>query len=370
MPQMALRPIGGARTVYQYADALAASGHEVEVVHPRVSILKSVRYELDVDPDRELRGGARNDSDLANVEESFESRGDNPHPWYQSHPGVRNVIVPNLSEEWFEHPFDITIVNNQRTVSLVQQYSPRMGRKVYFLQDYESYMMGDSAARDKARRTLLIDWPIICTSLAGVQLIESIAGRSCHLVRNAINTDLFRPILPIDSDKRTLIGFPARSEGTKRTYDAIGAAELIQTKIPSQFSFWCFGYDRIPALPNWITQYVAPDDAQLAELYNRSRIFLVPSKYEGFGRPGAEAMACGAALISTKNGGAETYALNDETALLCNPGDPQEMAAAISFLLKDEDRRRRIAENGARNIASWKMSDAIRKFEQILVNLL
>lgn len=30
-------------------------------------------------------------------------------------------------------------------------------------------------------------------------------------------------------------------------------------------------------------------------LYNRTRIFIVPSMYEGFGLPGAEVMACGAA---------------------------------------------------------------------------
>jgi glycosyltransferase involved in cell wall biosynthesis len=242
-----------------------------------------------------------------------------------------------------------------------------MGRKIYFLQDYESYMLGDSAEREQARRTLHLDWPLVCTSLVGAQLVESVTGRACHLVRNAVDTSLFRPFIPLDSRERTLIGFPARAEGTKRTYDAIRAAELVRPHLPPQIGFWCFGYERIPGLPDWITHHVAPDDSRLAELYNRSKLFLVPSQYEGFGRPGAEAMACGAALISSRNGGVETYATDGETAILCTPREPEQMAEAILRLLNDAESLLLIARRGAESIARWSLRDAVMKFEELLV---
>lgn len=371
MPQMAPQPVGGAKTVYTYADALSARGHEVVIAHPRESLLKAIRYRLDIDPDRESRGGAAGDADLAAERESYESGADgsgtDPHPWYQSRPDVRNLIVPTLAEEHLGGPFDVTVVNNRLSVPWAQSYSRRMGSRVYFLQDYESYMLGDTAEREEARRTLHIGWPIICTSLAGARLVEESAGRSCHLIRNVVDTSLFRPVVPIESNERRLIGFPARAEGTKRTYDAVRALELAQPHIPPHLGVWCFGYERIPGLPSWVTHHVAPDDSRLAELYNHSRLFLVPSEFEGFGRPGAEAMACGAALISTRNGGVETYATDGETALLCAPREPEQMAAALRRLLSDEGERCSIARRGAENIARWGLDEAVTRFENLLM---
>lgn len=365
MPQTAPHPIGGAKTVYTYADALAARGHEVVIAHPRESLLASLRYRLDVDPDRESRGGAPGDADLAAERQRHESLAD-PHPWYQSRPDVLNLVVPSLAEEHVGGPFDVTVVNNRLAVAWAQSYSRRMGRKVYFLQDYESYMLGDAAEREQARRTLHVDWPTVCTSLAGARLVESVAGRACHLVRNAVDTRLFRPLTPPGGDGRTLIGFPARAEGTKRTYDAVRAAELARPHLPPHVGFWCFGYERIPGLPAWVTHHVAPDDSRLAQLYNRSALFLVPSEHEGFGRPGAEAMACGAALISARNGGVETYATDGETAVLCAPREPEQMAAAIRRLMSDEETRRRIARAGAESIARWSLDEAVLQFEKLL----
>ena len=351
--------------MYTYADALAARGHEVVVAHPRESLLKSLRYRLDVDPDRESRGGAAGDADLA-AERLRSESGADPHPWYRSRPDVRNLVVPTLDEGHLGGPFDVTVVNNRLSVPWAQSYSTRMGSRVYFLQDYESYMLGDAAEREEARRTLHVGWPIVCTSLAGTRLVEE-AGGSCHLIRNVVDTSLFRPFVPVDSDQRTLIGFPARAEGTKRTYDAVRAAELARPHLPPRLGFWCFGYERMPGLPPWVTHHVAPDDARLAELYNHSKLFLVPSEFEGFGRPGAEAMACGAALISTRNGGVETYAADGETAVLCDPRAPEQMAAAIRRLLGDEGERRRLARRGAENIARWGLADAVARFESLLM---
>jgi glycosyltransferase involved in cell wall biosynthesis len=365
MPQTAPHPIGGAKTIYTYADALAARGHEVVIVHPRESLLTSLRYRLDVDPDRESHGGAPADADLA-AERKLSESGADPHPWYQSRPDVRNLVVPSLAEEHVGGPFDVTVVNNRLAVPLAQSYSRRMGRKLYFLQDYESYMLGDSADREEARRTLHADLPTVCTSLAGARLVQSVAGRTCHLIRNAVDTVLFRPFIPIGGDERTLIGFPARAEGTKRTYDAVRAAESARPHLPPHVRFWCFGYERIPGLPVWVTHHVAPDDSRLAELYNHSRLFLVPSEHEGFGRPGAEAMACGAALISSRNGGVETYAVDGENAILCDPREPEQMAAAIRRLMSDEELRRRVAQSGAESIARWSVGDAVLQFERVL----
>ena len=49
----------------------------------------------------------------------------------------------------------------------------------------------------------------------------------------------------------------------------------------------------------WMTVVTDPPQEFIVnEIYNRSRIFLCASRYEGFGFPCVEAMACGAALVT------------------------------------------------------------------------
>jgi glycosyltransferase involved in cell wall biosynthesis len=361
MAETSPRPIGGAKTIYRYADGLAARGHRVVLVHPRASLLASVRARLDQDPDIRSPGPSPGD------EGAGDAVPDQAHPWYHSRPEVGDLIVPTLDERWLPGTYDAVIATNQKLVARVQDYSPRMGRKLYFLLDYESYLLGDAAERRVARRSLRIDWPIMVRSLAAKTLVASVRDRPCHLLPGAIDTDRFRMTVPVDSHQRAAIGFPARTERTKRTYDAVRAIELVRSRVRPPPPVWSFGYQRIENLPDWVTHHLAPDDRRLRELYNRTKAFLVPSEWEGFGQPGAEAMACGAALVSTRNGGVEMYATDRRSALLCPPRDPPRMAEAVIALLEDDRLRQAIAREGARSIRRRTWPDAVVALERLLL---
>jgi glycosyltransferase involved in cell wall biosynthesis len=86
------------------------------------------------------------------------------------------------------------------------------------------------------------------------------------------------------------------------------------------------------------------DRDRLRELYQRARIFVYPSRYEGFGIPPLEAMACGAPVIATRVGAISEYA--EGAALLVEPGDNEALRAAMVRLLADEPLRRELRERG------------------------
>jgi len=328
MPEISPRPVGGAKAVYRYATELAARGHQVTVLHPRRSVLAGFRQRFDHDS-------------------AFEPAHLAPQPWYQLGERVVDWVIDDIAADALPGDFDVIIANNCRVVAAMTGFSERLGRKVYFLQDYESFQIGDAQHRAETLGLLRIDWPVIVSSPAARRLVESASGRPCLMVRRAIDTDQFRAITPLDSPLRTTIGFPARSERTKCTGDAIRALEIARTRLPRSTGFWCYGYERPRALPSWITHHLAPTDQELCASYNRSCVFLVPSRWEGFGQPGAEAMACGVALVSTRNGGVDTYATDGESAILCAPGRPAELAAAALCLYESESSRLRIARTGA-----------------------
>ena len=76
---------------------------------------------------------------------------------------------------------------------------------------------------------------------------------------------------------------------------------------------------------------------EMVSLYQSATLAVVPSVYEGFGFPAGEAMACGVPLVST-SGGALPEVVGD-AGITVPVQDPGAMAAAITVLLKDSERR-------------------------------
>ena len=76
---------------------------------------------------------------------------------------------------------------------------------------------------------------------------------------------------------------------------------------------------------------------ELVRHYSESTLVVVPSLYEGFGLPAGEAMACGAAVVSS-DGGALPEVVGD-AGVLVPAGDAPSMERAIDALLGDPARR-------------------------------
>jgi glycosyltransferase involved in cell wall biosynthesis len=89
------------------------------------------------------------------------------------------------------------------------------------------------------------------------------------------------------------------------------------------------------------------DKAQLADLYRGAACLVLPSRFEGFGLPVLEAMACGTPVVATKDpamrevgGDAAVYA------------DPEDFPEAIRAVLAERDERSRAGLERAR-LFSW-----------------
>ena len=104
------------------------------------------------------------------------------------------------------------------------------------------------------------------------------------------------------------------------------------------------------------------DDA-LHALYAAATIVWYPSRYEGFGLPVVEAMACGAPVIASDSSSIPEIA--GKAALLADPGSPDAHLAALSDLLTDTRAREQLSSAGriqARRF-TWEQSAARLKQE-------
>jgi glycosyltransferase involved in cell wall biosynthesis len=87
---------------------------------------------------------------------------------------------------------------------------------------------------------------------------------------------------------------------------------------------------------------------ELAQHYSAAQIAVVPSLYEGFGIPAAEAMACGTPIIAT-TGGALPEVVGD-AGILVPPGNADALAVAIKRLLNDKQAQRQMSEAGRKRV--------------------
>jgi glycosyltransferase involved in cell wall biosynthesis len=91
---------------------------------------------------------------------------------------------------------------------------------------------------------------------------------------------------------------------------------------------------------------------ELARLYCSAEIAVVPSLYEGFGFPAAEAMACELPVVSSTAGALPEVVGNDGAGILVPPRNAPALAQAIRRLLEDPGLRRQMGWAGRRRVTT------------------
>ncbi len=93
------------------------------------------------------------------------------------------------------------------------------------------------------------------------------------------------------------------------------------------------------------------DRTGLRRFYQSLDVLVIPSLREGFGIVGAEAMACGVPVVSTRCGGPLDYLDDRVNGLLCGFG-PKDVADAILEVIDDRALRARMSDAARRRIVS------------------
>ena len=177
-----------------------------------------------------------------------------------------------------------------------------------------------------------------------LEAVLGIEREKIRVVPNAVDT-VFSPDGPrADGDYVLAVGTLEPRKNLVRTIDAAARLGLELRVVGAR------GWGGVQARGAHVRWLGEVSDEELARQYRGAACLAYPSLYEGFGIPVLEAMACGAAVV-TSAGGA-TAEVAGRAGVLVDPLDPAAIAAGIEEAIAHRDTLRPLGLERAQEF-SW-----------------
>lgn len=270
----------------------------------------------------------------------------------------RPYSFPDMATMVAEFPdCDLVVATKWETVyaaQVLKEIKPEL-ELAYYVQDFEPdfYLPEHPNLAAQAERTYsLVRHQIVKTRWLQ-ELIEQYGGQ-VRRIPLGLNLDYFHHT----ERKRVLqIISLARPSSLRRNFDMLKAvyAELHKRRPDIQLALYGEGYTRAD-LPFPVKSYGKLTKLEdVAHVLNTSTILLDCSTFQGFGRPGLEAMACGAAAVLTREGGITQYAKHDYNCLLIDPNDKMDIVTEILELIDNPPKRAYLVHNGYKTAKEYSL---------------
>ncbi|HEY1947897.1 MAG TPA: glycosyltransferase family 1 protein [Bryobacteraceae bacterium] len=265
-----------------------------------------------------------------------------------------------------------------------ESYVPtKKARLVVTLHD-AAYFEADAHKRDQSFSRQRLKWRLLYGKLARkVDMFHTVsqfsADRLTHffpdirsrlkVVPNAVTPHFFEPVTAaghayvkeLGLDNRPFILVPGGLHYRKNADLILAAWPMLKSRFP----------DLVIAVvnhsnPHYVerTKWFGEDfrmlgfvpDEGLRSLYSAARVVWFPSRYEGSGLPVVEAMACGAAVVTSRASSLPEVA--GDAALLASPAIPEDHVDSLSSLLEDDRLRLELANRGKlrASLFTWQAS--------------
>ena len=275
---------------------------------------------------------------------------------------------------------DLIEVHNKPDLArrLARRFPPR--RIALFLHNDPRSMRGAKSPRERARLSARLG-RIVCVSsyIAGCWTEGVSAGRPPAIHPNCLDL----PDLADPATREAVILFAGRIVADKGADSFVRACARALPALPGWRALM-IGADRFrPDSPETPFSKSLRSEAEAAGIIlagyrdhagvmaalGRAAIAVVPSRWqEPFGLTALEAMAGGAALITSWRGGLAE--LTEGVSVAIDPEDPDGMAEAIVALARDPIARARLAAEGRDRARAYDVPAARRRLDQLRTELL
>jgi len=337
---------GGNRALFEYANRLHAIGHNVKLY-----ILARPTRWYRIDHWKRI------------LNKTVEKISPEEIDWMDNKIPI-NVLSCN-SEKLIPDS-DILLATAWQTAEFAERFSNSKGKKFYFVQHQENLW---TRKKDKAQKTYYMPFKKIVISTWLKEVLLEKYQQKAELLITPVNDKIFYREKKRQSGTMRVC-FLHHDYDWKGYKDAIEAIKIIRSK---NYKIYPVVFGEKLQDPSALFDdagfkfeyHYRPTGETLRSIYASCDIYLCSSWYEGLGMPSMEAMACGAALVTTNTGGSQDYAFDGKTALVSPPREPEKLANNLACILDDETLRGELAKNGSKIINELSWEENTLKLERL-----
>ncbi|HYW00257.1 MAG TPA: glycosyltransferase family 4 protein [Candidatus Acidoferrum sp.] len=210
--------------------------------------------------------------------------------------------------------------------------------------------------RDRRLLQLLAGSKTICVSRCLKDTMQDSNleySKNLFTIPNGIQTGTFRPM---DVGKEYDLLFVGRFQKAKGLDLLLRSLSLIHSTWGEAYKLGIVGeftdeqrtfiVNSTPeAVRGWVVFLGTVQRENMPRIINSGKLVIVPSRYESFGLPALEAIACGIPVLATRVGGLPEI-IDETVGTLVKPDDTQALASAIHTSIRDTSLAQRAAING------------------------
>jgi glycosyltransferase involved in cell wall biosynthesis len=279
---------------------------------------------------------------------------------------VRRREIPLLART-----FDAVVATANTSVEwlrpLADDAAPVLG---YYVQDFEPYFYAPgSTGYDLALSsyTLIPRLVRFTKTEWNAREVEARCGVRCAVVGPSVDTSTFRPGRPRPAAPPVRIAAMIRPSSPRRqpelTIEVLGR---VRQSRGDRVEIVLFGEthnpDRTRVAAGFPHRHLGMlDGAGLVDLFSSAHVFADFSEYQAMGLTALEAMACGAAVLVPRKGGASSFAADGVNALVVDTANADACESALLGLVDDPALAGRLGDRALLDAASFTPEGASRR---------
>lgn len=289
--------------------------------------------------------------------------------WYKSNFKIK--FVPFFNNMTIRNA-DITIATSWITSYWINSLSSKKGKKVYFIQGYETWFSDKKNRKVRESYHLPMDLRIsVSTELQ--HKLQVLDNCDSEVICNGIKEKYLRTSYKKNKNNEgsTIIGMPYREKNSdvKNCKFGIKALQKIQME-NSNLQIQLFGFKKPKNLPAGIHFLENPSRKELMKWYDSVDILYIPSIYEGWGLPAMEGMARGCVVIGSNTGCLKEFGKNKLNCIkLGDMKSMNQITHAVQILIEDKNMTHKISKSALDTVRNYTFEKYANNFWNQLIKL-
>ena len=271
---------------------------------------------------------------------------DNKPIWFNLDPNVEFIQVPweNVLCEKIPKETDVIVATYWREIyECVEQ---KIAPVIYFEQgDFHLFDTNklDERTFNYINKQLKTIEDIYTVSSFAKKKLKEIYNVDAKVIPNAVNDKVFFYEEHKENKKPIITIIGSEEIEFKRIQNIIDAVKIIQKKYNVELQ-WVTPTK--PIKNKDIECLVNPPQIEIGNLLRKTDIYVCASIYESFCLPVLEAMTCGAAVVTTDNGGNRDFVRDNINALVVEKDNIKDLVEKIEKILNDRELKNSLIKNG------------------------